>query len=582
MKYKKFILDKLPDCTITEILDSLVYLKSKARTNFLKQYSLTSREEEREYLTKAESEYNSELLKRLYNRICEKRKGLFTYRVSKKYKTYIFDKLPNCSFEEIETEISYLKPKIRERLLKEYSLISRIDPIEYLTKSDSESNSYIIKKIYENILYKRNNPNIIIKTKDKKEKPNKMKYPSFFSLFKNQTKENILLAIECLEENEKNLLYKKYGEDLLNTKINKNLTTKEIETIRYGIIRKIKRILEKLETGNYIIVGIEDEFDKNITFNQIKNATDKTTNHFKKVIYHYFGENLKKKTIIPKEKLGSILPQNIKENLNKTIHNQRIIHSTFKPFVTQLKNLRKENETDEELLLRAKKEFYRLTKIELELLYRKYNEDLQNTTNERQFTKKENYDILQKIIPKIIWYMKNPNQEIKYCRPLKSHFDGLTSFKEVLDEINTLPIDEQQALKEKYQENYLGVTPINSINRQTNKHAKRIVDKLMKRFLARKSYKTGIDLPTLRKIKCLLETEEYINLKNFIYNDYHAASIIIYINLGDIISLEQISKLTNTQPLIILTLTKNYIQTKYQTYKTFEENIKINELTKKL
>lgn len=405
---------------------------------------------------------------------------------------------------------------------------------------------------------------------------NKEMFPYFFSLFELSKKE-ILKLIECLKEEEKALLYKKYGENLSRTYYIETITKEEKKSL-FAIIRKLHRMEEKYKTGEYVIEGILDEFPEGVTLEQIKLSIKDNSSKYIKVIYNYFGDELTKKILVPKTKSKKILSKEIVRRLIRKIYNIQKIHSKFCTFISQFESERKPNETDEELLKRTKQEFYNLESDELELLYKKYNEDLQNTVNNKQFTRDENQKILLKIIPKLKYYMRKTSRGVIYCEPLKDFFSELTPFNEVLEEIETLPEYEQELLQEKYLSDYKGVTPIYALPKEKNHKIKRIIEKIQKRILKRQNTLSGIERKTLYKIRHLLQTEEFKQLEKSIYGFNYGAAIMLETYMNNEITLEQISKLTSVPEILIIDLSKLYLLNQKRLLISENEKINIKEL----
>ena len=486
-----------------------------------------------------------------------------------KYKKNLLNIITDATILELINALTILNKNQKENFFKEYTLIDDKELRCKLSNSEKAKNNYYLKKIEEEIKIRRRHETI--------EKPNKEQ--DFWRLFYPSKKEDILLAISCLPTNERILLYKQYGHDLSNTKINKKLTNKELYIVKYCIIKKLKRILKKVESGNYVIEGIQDQFEENITFEQIKKAVNQSTEDYRRICYYYFDKDLEKKAIVPKHKSKKILKSLIMENLHKTIFNKTITKEFFNPFVSQFYSQRIADETDKELLERVKSYFYVLKEEELDIIYRKYDKNLENTTNKGNFTKEENKILLRLIIPKLINNMKKSKKDIIYCMPLKDFFAPLIPFEEALIEITTLKYYEIKLLKQKYNEDYSGITPKLLLSKEENYIIKKAINKIQKRLIKRLSIKTGLSEKILYKIKRLFKSEEVNTLKN-IYSENYAHAIIIKKYMFNEVFNEQISILTNVNTNMIILLTKNYLLKEKELLCNEDENINIKSLTK--
>lgn len=464
-------------------------------------------------------------------------------------KKYIPDRIPECDIKDIEYEINRIKPEIRERFLREYTLTKIPTPHGELTKSDREKNYYLLTVIRKNIERRKNNLPIT-----------DTRYISFFDKFPGYTKKEVLYAIQALNEKDLKLLHKKYGENFENTIKNENITIEENRIINENITRKIIKILNKLKSGKYILVGIEDIFN-DIPFNELQQTINSLNSKtIKKLVYTNFGISLRKKALVLKEKSNPLTPEAVNTIYN-IFYKKEYHRQVFPSFISQFYKYRKENETDEELLARVKELFVKLNDYELELLYRKYGEDLSNTEYKGQFNKEENKIICRRIIAKLKGLMQRI-MEILYYKPLMDHFDKLTPYEEVINEINSRPLHEQELLKIKFDNDYLGMPEFGTIDHKVNVKTKDILYKMYTKILLKREQLTGIKPSTSKKIRQLLYTDEYKFLEG-IYGTNYAAALMIEKYLSYECSIDSIVKLTGVDKKELLVLTKYYLLMEY-------------------
>lgn len=461
-----------------------------------------------------------------------------------------------------------------------------------------------------------------------------LRYEPFFSKF-NTSKKNVLLVITTLTEYEIELLAKKYGFNLSNTTINKDLTDKENNNINENIIRKIKRRIEALKKGTHIIIKFTDILPDKINIDDVLNSFKNNRSYMTNRFTNLFGEDLKRRAFIKKEYKYE-LEKSLNEYIVKNVFSMKNRHSEFISLINIFTQYKLENETDEEILERTKKIIEEhCDSKEISLLQRKYGTDYQNTTNYGQFTFEENLIINHEIISKIKYYMKKEKRGIAYCKPLMDRldntrseeekmeailcensqvlevlkkkfqddfkgvtptyymtseeskiihqailrinrrldkknnfpycnpliasFDKLTTIKEVIEEINEEDYTIQALFKKKYQNNYLGVSRIDSVTSEEDAIIRFRICNIAERLNYKRIKTSGISINSLFKIKEILESEEYLNLlKNIGEREALAVLTIKYMSLE--LSLDSLSILTGLDKMYIIELTKEYLR----------------------
>jgi len=337
-----------------------------------------------------------------------------------------------------------------------------------------------------------------------------LQYEPFFSKF-NTTKKNILVVLTTLTEYETNLLSKKYGYNLESTRFSEELTETENTIINENITKKIKRRLHKLKQGTHKIIKITDILPNNIDIKYLLNLFEIHKGPETKKFTKLFGKKLERRAFIVNgdlERLKNILERYIMINSV----NMKKRHLDFISFIEIFKQYKKENETDEELLIRIKAIIeVHCNDYETELLHRKYGEDYQNTRNNGHFTKEENFIINHQILSKIKYYIKKENKRIIYCKPLLDRL-VTNSVEEALKEIEKETEQNQKLLQKKYQKDYLGVTPRYAFTQEENVQIKRIILQINRRIEKNTVYCE----PVMTNFDMLTTIEEVLNE---IYNE---------------------------------------------------------------
>lgn len=458
----------------------------------------------------------------------------------KKTKVYIMEYLVGSDIETVTEKLNSLPSEVLNNIFKGYTLdINDTSLKERQTDKEKYQARYELDKIQRDIDNKGKN----------------YKYKPFFSLFSVNNKD-VMLIVSTLSDDERALLYKKYGSNLKNTKYNENLTENERRIITQNIIRTIRNRLELYQTGDYLVLGIEDLYPK-VPLKILKEKIKSLSKSYNRSIYSRFGYNLTQKVLIHKDKKDCVISKVSKEALDKALSGYERPRRNYKSFIEMLSDVRLPNEKDEDLLLRAKSCFIFLTNYQRDLIYKKFNGDLKNVKNVKTLTKKENIKIVY-IIKKLKRHMKRLNRGEVQCKPLVRRFDELTTLGDILLEIEYLTEDEKNLLKLKYGKDYLGTTDRELFNEEFNDSIRLIIEKMRKRLNRKKLRKYKITLFTYKRILELSKSEEYKNLKSVIGIN-PALAVLAKKYYGDEYKTELISSITGVDPLYIIDLTKAYL-----------------------
>lgn len=334
--------------------------------------------------------------------------------------------------------------------------------IDYLTNINITPNDIILlenNKEYIRVIESKVNEYILSLNKNKKEI-----HKSYFDFFESD-RTLVLLASKLLKDKMTVILYKKYDENLENTSI-RNIAPKEDVYIYNVVIPKMKNIIKFLESNNITVKRAEyllsREGKNELTllkelYNNTKNYENrKYTNFFKRFKYPEYLVKLSinflpgyyKETLF--KKYGTDLKDNTIKNIDSKLENkieyirkvmnkileflkikeitekdyEYLISTEGKEELDKLKNEYKEYKdnikiTKEFVIGNSKcyKYFYSyfpypkeminlavlfLDGIHKEILYKKYDTNLENTKIKEDVSKVENSIICNTIIPKLL------------------------------------------------------------------------------------------------------------------------------------------------------------------------------------
>ncbi len=446
-------------------------------------------------------------------------------------------------------EFNNLSEEEKNNLNKEYTFLSNG---EYITNVDlkvQRKNYRILAKMKRHIEGKLND------TYTSKPKQN---YKEIFSIFDNSTKEDIINILSTLNEHDRSLIYKKYGENLNNLENKPNLTKEENLDINVRIVRDIKYRL-KLLKKDYSIITYKDIFE-NIDLEELKTKAALLSNTQKARLYSIFGLTLEDKVFISNKRKESLLNSDIYNKIMK--NNQTETKKEYKPFLECFSSERKKSETDEELLTRIKQA---IKPEYMPKLIKKYGSNLNNQGV--TITREENREIYKIILITKYYMKKNEKITNNYCKTLMSNFNPLTTYNEVLEFINKEDEKTLEILIKKYNSDFLGETLKNKLTKEENEIARKFIQKTEAKILRRQEKNSGINSTILRKIKLFTETKEYKYLKRK-YGLHRAVAILMNIYFSDLTT-NKIALLTNLDEKVVVYLTLKYLMEELSYYKEY-------------
>lgn len=365
-------------------------------------------------------------------------------------------------------------------------------------------------------------------------------YKSFFSLF-NYPKEDVLRVVETLKDFERELLYKKYGKDLMNTEFVLNLTEKENETINQRIIRKIRLRLKELEE-DLRIVSLTEVF-LGETFEDIKEAIEKsgTLSYYQKK----FGKDLKGSCCISKKEdskksVNRKMKLPVEEKLKEKKGLKRV--KLIRPFFSLFEKYKRSDETYEEYESRVRTIVDGLNDKLKKSLYHIYNEDLLNIIQVGSMPREIRINFSQSY-GNIVNTLERQNRKYYGINKIKRYnlilnlFCSGTTLDRVREEIKKNPIVYELS-KKKYGEDLSSTSEINSLTRKENQKLYDFYSKLNKRFIRENRFRI------LNEIKDFVKSDIYMSYSK-VYGEKDALGLLMYLNYSEFFSLEEISNITN-------------------------------------
>lgn len=377
-----------------------------------------------------------------------------------------------------------------------------------------------------------------------------IEYKSFFSLF-NYPKKKVLNVVKSLTFEERKLLIKKYGEEYNNIEIVYNLTEEENKIINERIIRKIRLRLRKIEE-NMCLVSINDIFPSD-DLNDIKKAMIDTNllNYFQNL----FGNDLNYLCYTYREEKSNIDKYNIEKVKKRIIKNKGIDKvRIIKPFVSLFIKYKRKDETYEEFENRLKDVVYGMKDKYKKVIYKLYNEDLNNVILKHPATPEirkifsEAYSVILKKLTRDL-QIEKPKKIRKYKSILTLFNDGTT-----LNEIREkLKLNDRIYMlsKKKYGDNLNTPSEVGTLTTKENHELYEYYYKINgiifreKRVFALISAKNMIDSPIHKAF-------------SEIYGYNLAYGLIIYINFSDYLSLNEICYLSEITIEELLETTLKY------------------------
>ena len=411
--YSKEEVDNIID-TLDESEKHLLYLKYGNDLNTLSSNDVFSNEQRTAFYSKLIPKIKRRLLK-------IKENGSFGN--SRKYNT-IYDFFHDYSKEEIDDVIDSLDQKEKKLLYLRYGNDLSNPNIFISMDKDDRIDFYncVIPKMRRML---RNNGvlNTVI---------SKMKYNTLYDYFKEYPKEDVDTIINTLDEDEKQLIYRKYGRDLCSPSIESKFNKKE-NSIFYGrIISKIKRRLESLYNPKKNHNSLYDYFSE-YTREEIDKAVDILNEKEKQLLQFKYGSNSCSTGLAAKlnkeqsvEFYGRLIPKIKRVLLNNRSPkmNSKTIYNYFADY------------TKEEI----DKVLDTLSEKEKQLLYLKYGSDLSSLSVKVKLNKEQNNAFYGNLIPKIkrkLLNNCNPNKKKKIKTESKSKKIRKPSYNKLKKVIST-------------------------------------------------------------------------------------------------------------------------------------------------
>ncbi len=407
-------------------------------------------------------------------------------KIDKKYKKNLFSLFPDKNENEILIAFKSLSEKDKSVLLKYFVLGNQRERIT----------STIDNKEINKALRKLNNRLFNLNRK-------KIDYKSIYLTY-NTSKEQMKIVMSLLDEQDRNLLYKKYGETLEDNTNKSDLTLDENKYIGTILSKRIKRIIYKLNNG-YEIIEFFDLFSdipKETLLNRFKTLSDTQKNEW----FILFGNNLSKKILLNKNEKEIILNSEARRVSIRTLYGKEFkMKEKFTPFYDLFLDFKRENESIKEFETRVNEAFDNIKEEYKELTYKKYGKDLRNTENHGQFTKEDSKKIFRYVYYSIRYYLTKEKKDRKgktIMERLKNH----GTHKEILIALCNLEKEELELLR-KYYGLTLSRRPLEfEISSKEQDEIKYVLDKVCRIIMKNKSIETGLTSEKLKKIRSIMFT----------------------------------------------------------------------------
>ena len=459
---------------------------------------------------------------------------LIQRKIDKKYKKNLFSLFPGKNENEILTAFESLKEKDKNLLLKYFTLGDQRERIAFIL-DNKEINKSLRK--FSNILFNLNRSISI-------------DYKSIYLTF-NTNKEQMKIVMSLLDERDRNLLYKKYGETLEDNTNKPDLTLDENKYIGTILSKRIKRIIYKLNNG-YEIIEFFDLFSdipKETLLNRFKTLSDTQKNEW----FILFDNDLTKKILLNKNEIEKILNSEVRKVSIRTLYGKEFkTKEKFTPFYDLFLDFKRENESIKEFETRVNEAFNNIKEEYKELTYKKYGKDLRNTENHGQFTKDDSKKIFRYVYYSIRYYLTKEKKDRK-GKTIMERLANHGTHKEILIALSNLEKEELEVLK-----NHYGLTLCNrplefEISRKEQVEIKYVLDKVCRIMMKNKSIETGLTSDKLRKIRSIMFTPIFKELSK-IYDKKILYAYLICLKYPEL-SEETIYKITTVN----LSEVKEYI-----------------------
>ena len=217
-------------------------------------------------------------------------------------KKSLMDKLQCYDKVAIDKFLKMLSERDVDSILKEYYVNEPL-PKEEITKEEVRFNESILSRvIFLNGVLMINQKNL-------------------YYAFRKYKEEEVRAVFDFLNVEEKNLIYKKFGYDFLNTDYVNFLSKEDNNTINHIIIPKMIKMIKQLRNKTAVIVGIEDLFPK-ISKQLILIRSTYLLPTDRERLLLVFGYDLSKKSFVTKSVMNCLLNERTKSVLENEKINQ--------------------------------------------------------------------------------------------------------------------------------------------------------------------------------------------------------------------------------------------------------------------
>lgn len=391
----------------------------------------------------------------------------------------------------------------------------------------------------------------------------KVTFISFYSLFPEYSKEEILMCLELIDDYKKYLIFRKYGENLDGDGV--FITPEENQEIR-TIIRKIKRDLEKLRNG-YQILGLNDVYP-NLSLIEIKGYIDLLTKNQKDYFYKTFGEKLDKKYIVSSPK--NLIKLKFKKALDRVINYKG---KKLKPFFEIFESFRMDDESLEDFKKRVINAVNTLIPENIIITQHIYGENYDNLYLLANVTSKEMRHFFHNITPSIkkrLGRNENLNVEYKrgsYERKIKTFLERFPNndlfLKFVLYEFSLLNDKEKSLLVKMFGVN---LDEVHDVSKEEKIQVYKIINNFRQKVYRKISVYLGVSLVKLYRIISLY----YNSIIKEIFNDMDlnvVVAVLSYLYIENISEID-IEKVLEVNPIEHLESVKALLEEKGVNIKT--------------
>ncbi len=295
-----------------------------------------------------------------------------------KYKVLKINLSEFCPREEIEEYISNLSMSKKEILFKRYTL----------------NENYELQENLESLKEKKYLSNMSREIKEKffgvEVNSDKFAYKSLREYFPNVSDELLFQAVNNLVYPYRELIYKKYGENLDNKK-RTDLSLQENTLINTVILRIIKRNIDYIK-NNGELVYVTDIF-KGIDKERLKKAFKEAG--YEEYLNRNFGSDLKSARIIKNGGRTNVVDANIKAKIYKQLN----IHKVFliSPFYNKFINLMLPNESYDSYVKRVNQVVKSLKEEDYKNLIKVYGENLDKVIVNRGVNLRPSINVCRKV-----------------------------------------------------------------------------------------------------------------------------------------------------------------------------------------